>query len=122
MIIVMFLFGEPIVSLFVNEPEVIEIGAKGLRITSLMYFGLGMIYIMQAMLNGAGDAAYAMANGFIEVAGRIGFAYLLMLIPGVGMWGIWYTNGLTWTVAGTAAILRFLQGKWKTKSIVHESP
>lgn len=118
MIAVMFLFGEPIVKLFVNESEVIHIGAKGLRITSLMYFGLGMIYVMRGMLNGVGDAAYAMINGVTEVVGRIGFAYLLMAIPAVGMWGIWYTNGLTWLLAGSAGVIRFLQGKWKTKSMV----
>ena len=121
MIIVMFLFGKPIVKLFVNEREVIDIGAKGLRITSLMYFALGMIYVMRGMLNGVGDAAYAMVNGLTEVIGRIGFAYLLMAIPAIGMWGVWYTNGLTWLLAGTAGVIRFFQGKWKTKSMVSEA-
>ncbi len=120
MIAVMFLFGDPIVRLFVNEPDVIEIGAKGLRITSFMYFALGMIYITRGMLNGVGDAAYAMINGLTEVVGRIGFAYLLMSIPAVGMWGVWYTNGLTWILAGAAGIIRFFQGKWKTKSVVKD--
>lgn len=118
MIAVMFLFGDPIVRLFVNEPDVIEIGARGLRITSFMYFALGMIYITRGMLNGVGDAAYAMINGLTEVVGRIGFAYLLMAIPAIGMWGVWYTNGLTWILAGAAGIIRFFQGKWKTKSVV----
>lgn len=120
MIAVMFLFGDPIVRLFVNEPDVIEIGARGLRITSFMYFALGMIYITRGMLNGVGDAAYAMINGLTEVVGRIGFAYLLMAIPAVGMWGVWYTNGLTWILAGAAGIIRFFQGKWKTKSVVKD--
>ncbi len=121
MIAVMFLFGEPIVKLFVNESDVIAIGAKGLRITSLMYFALGMIYVMRGMLNGVGDAAYAMVNGLTEVIGRIGFAYLLMAIPAIGMWGVWYTNGLTWLLAGAAGVIRFFQGKWKTKSMVTEA-
>lgn len=120
MIAVMFLFSDPIVRLFVNEPDVIEIGARGLRITSFMYFALGMIYITRGMLNGVGDAAYAMINGLTEVVGRIGFAYLLMAIPAVGMWGVWYTNGLTWILAGAAGIIRFFQGKWKTKSVVKD--
>lgn len=121
MIAVMFLFGAPIVQLFVNEADVIEIGAKGLRITSLMYFALGIIYITRGMLNGVGDAAYAMVNGLTEVVGRIGFAYLLMAIPAIGMWGVWYTNGLTWILAGSAGVIRFFQGKWKTKSMVTEA-
>lgn len=118
MIVVMFLFSDAIVSIFVDEPEVIAIGAKGLRITSLMYVGLGMIYVMRGMLNGVGDAAFAMVNGITEVIGRIGFACILMMIPGIGMWGVWYTNGLTWILTGCANIFRFCEGRWKTKSVV----
>ena len=120
MVVVMFLFGNPIVSLFVNDPEVVEIGASGLRITSCMYVGLGLIYVMRGMLNGVGDAMFAMLNGATEVVGRIGFAWILMMIPAVGMWGAWYTNGLTWMLTGLFCVLRFLQGKWKTKSMVED--
>lgn len=121
MIVVMCTCGTAIVSIFIKEAEIIEIGAKGLRITSFMYFGLGIIYVMRGMLNGVGDAPYAMINGICEVAGRIGFAFLLMMIPAVGMWGVWYTNGLTWMLAGSAGVIRFLQGKWKTKSVVAQN-
>lgn len=121
MIVVMYVFGNGIVSLFIKEAEIIEIGAKGLRITSLMYFALGTIYVMRGMLNGVGDAPYAMINGACEVVGRIGFALLLMMIPAVGMWGVWYTNGFTWVLAGGAGVIRFFQGKWKTKSVVQKN-
>lgn len=118
MIVVMWLFGESIMRIFINEPEVIAIGAKGLRITSMMYFGLGLIYVMRGMLNGVGDAFFAMMNGVTEVIGRIGFAFLFMMIPSVGMWGVWYTNGLTWTLTGLVNVIRVLQGKWVTKAVV----
>lgn len=118
MVAVMFLFGNGIVRLFVNDPQVIEIGAKGLEITSLMYIGLGLIYVMRGMLNGVGDAAFAMINGITEVAGRVGFAWVLMMFPAVGIWGVWYTNGLTWALTGAANVIRALQGKWKEKAVV----
>ncbi len=118
MVAVMFLLGDNIVGLFVNEKEVIKIGAKGLQITSLMYIGLGLIYVMRGMLNGVGDAAFAMINGITEVIGRVGFAWLLMMLPSVGLWGVWYTNGLTWAITGAANVVRVLQGKWKTKCVI----
>ena len=118
MVSVMFLFGDGIVRLFVNEPEVVAIGAKGLQITSLMYIGLGLIYVMRGMLNGVGDAAFAMINGVTEVIGRVGFAWAMMMFPAVGIWGVWYTNGLTWALTGAANVIRVLQGKWKTKAVV----
>lgn len=121
MILVMWLFGEPIVRIFIDEPEVVRIGAKGLRITSMMYFGLGLIYVMRGMLNGVGDALFAMMNGVTEVIGRIGFAFMFMMIPSVGMWGVWYTNGLTWALTGLVNVFRVLQGKWETKAVVRGS-
>ncbi|MGN0482240.1 MAG: MATE family efflux transporter [Lachnospiraceae bacterium] len=118
MIGVMFLFSDPIVGIFVTEKEVIHIGAKGLRITSLMYFFLGMIYVMRGALNGVGDAAFAMMNGVTEVVGRIGFAWLLVMIPAIGMWGIWLTNGFTWVLTGLVNTMRFCQGRWKNKTVI----
>lgn len=118
MIAVMWLFGEPIVRIFIDEPQVVEIGAKGLRITSLMYFSLGLIYVLRGMLNGVGDALFAMMNGLSEVVGRVGFALMFMMIPSIGMWGVWYTNGLTWTLTALVNLLRVLQGKWVTKAVV----
>ena len=118
MIAVMFLFGNGIVSIFVDDPEVIAIGAKGLRITSMMYIFLGLIYVMRGMLNGVGDATFAMVNGIVEVVGRVGFASLLMMIPSIGMWAVWYTNGLTWVITGATNFIRFVKGGWKTKTMV----
>ncbi|MDD6039056.1 MAG: MATE family efflux transporter [bacterium] len=118
MIAVMWMFSKPIVRLFIENQEVIEIGAKGLRITSLMYVALGMIYVLRGMLNGVGDATFAMVNGITEVVGRICFAWMFMMIPAVGMWGIWYTNGLTWTLTALVNLIRVLQGKWVTKAVV----
>jgi Na+-driven multidrug efflux pump len=120
MVIVMWLFGEPIVRIFIDESQVVMIGAKGLRITSLMYFGLGLIYVLRGMLNGVGDAFFAMMNGVAEVVGRVGFALMFMMIPAVGMWGVWYTNGLTWTLTGLVNLVRVLQGKWVTKAVVQK--
>ena len=118
MIAIMFLFGESVIGIFVNEPEVIKMGSTGLKITSLMYTPLGAIYIMRGMLNGVGDTTFTMMNGIAEVVGRVGFALLFMMIPGIGVWGIWYTNGLTWIITALMNTFRFIQGKWKKKALV----
>ncbi|MBO5146077.1 MAG: MATE family efflux transporter [Lachnospiraceae bacterium] len=111
------LFGKQIVGVFVTEPEVIAIGAKGLSITSFFYFFLGMIYVARSVLNGAGDAAFAMINGLMEVAGRVGFAVPLTKIPFIGMWGIFLTTGLTWALTSIVSIARYHKGKWELKKI-----
>lgn len=105
-------FGEQIVGIFVQDEEVIAIGAKGLAITSWFYFFLGMIYVARSVLNGAGDAVYAMINGLMEVAGRVGFAVPLTKIPFIGMWGVFFTTGFTWTLTGLVSMHRYAKGKW----------
>ncbi len=114
----MMLLGDFIVGFFVEEHEIIAMGATGLRITSIMYAALGVIYVMRGTLNGLGDAKYALVNGVCEVVGRIVFAAILTSVPFIGFWSVWLTNGFTWIVAGAAGYIRFKQGKWMNRSIV----
>lgn len=110
--------GQNIMEVFVNDEAVISLGASAIRITSCAYFPLGMIYITRGLLNGTGDAFYAMINGFVEVAGRVGFSGSLAIIPFLGVWSVWTTSGLTWTITAIASVIRYKQGKWKKKSLV----
>lgn len=111
-------FGREIVGIFVQEEEVIAIGAKGLAITSWFYFFLGMIYVARSVLNGAGDAMYSMINGLMEVIGRVGFAVPLTTIPFIGMWGVFLTTGVTWTITAVVSMHRYARGKWAFKVAV----
>ncbi|HEX2945967.1 MAG TPA: MATE family efflux transporter [Clostridia bacterium] len=110
--------GRAIMGIFVKEDSVIALGAAAIKITSCAYFGLGMIYITRGLLNGTGDAFYSMINGIVEVAGRVGFSSTLAMLPAVGVWSVWATTGLTWAVTAVASVIRYKQGKWKSKSLV----
>lgn len=110
--------GHAIMRIFVKEDAVIAIGAKAIKITSSMYFALGMIYITRGLLNGTGDAFYSMINGIVEVVGRVGFSTVLAMIPAIGVWSVWTTTGLTWFITAVASFIRYKQGKWKNKSLV----
>lgn len=113
-------FRGSVVRLFVKDANVIAIGGRAIRITSLFYIRLGMIYITRSLLNGAGDSAFAFVSGLAEVVGRVGFSILLAGIPALGYWAVWYTTGLTWLITGAACILRYLQGKWERIVLVEK--
>jgi len=115
---VFWLFGQPIMSIFVTNTEIISIAATGIRITSLFLIALGGVQILRYMLNGAGDSVYALMNGVVEVIARVAFAISLTAIPFIGMWGIWLTTGLTWTVTAVFALFRYKHGAWKSKTLV----
>lgn len=116
-----WLFSENIVGFFVKDPSVIDIASKALKITSIFYFGLGMIYVPRAILNGAGDTGFAMINGLSEVLCRIILSQIFTRIPLFSYWGIWITTGFTWTITATVCIIRYKTGKWKTKSLINLS-
>lgn len=113
-----FLFDEQIARLFVQEAYVVEISAMALRIMGIMYWPLGMIFIIRGLLNGAGDAGYAVMNGIVEVVGRIGFSVLFVFLLPVGMWSVWIATGLTWCLTALTAYLRYRKGIWKTTAKV----
>jgi len=114
MLTVFLLFSKYIVGVFVKEPDVLEIGAGALKLSACFYVFLGLIHTTRGLLNGAGDVGYTMINGFMEVAGRIGFAILLTHIPSVGYWAIWGTSCLTWFITGLMGVVRYKTGRWKS--------
>ena len=113
MLIVMQLLGTQIVSAFVNEAEVIALGGRALRLTSCFYVFLGTIFVTRGTLNGVGDTLFSFINGLIEMLCRIFLPMGLMLIPGIGVWSIWWTAGLTWALSAVACLLRYLS--WRAK-------
>ena len=114
MIIVMQLFSESIVSLFVEDAEVIRLGAYGLRLTSWFYIFLATINMTRGLLNGVGDALFSLINGIVEVFCRIGLPMVIVLIPGMGLESIWWTAGLAWVISAAFCVMRYFMWNWKT--------
>ncbi len=113
MLPIMQLFGAPITGLFIKDAEVIEMGAKALRITSLFYVFLGVIYVVRGVLNGVGDAFFALLNGVVEVIGRFVVPIALTTVAFIGLWGIWWSVGIVWFMSGFTAWLRYVWYKRK---------
>ena len=114
MLPVMQFFGQGITALFVKDAEVIQMGATALRITSIFYIFLGIIYMVRGVLNGVGDAFFSLINGITEVIGRFTVPFLLTAIPVIGLWGIWWSVGIVWFLSALTAWLRYL---WMKKRI-----
>ena len=116
-VLLVFLAGEQLLSIFVVDPEIIRIGAIGLRITSLFYVFLGLLYVVRGVLNGAGDGLYSAINGVVELVCRFSFATPLTKIPFVGKWGVFLCSGLTWMVTGLVSLIRFLTAPPQKKKL-----
>lgn len=118
MLPIMQLFGKEITSLFVKEPEVIAMGARALQVSSLFYIFLGLIYVVRGVLNGVGDAFFALLNGIVEVIGRFTVPIILTSFSAIGLWGIWWSVGIVWFISGFTAWLRYVWFKKKMLFVV----
>ncbi len=107
MLPIMQFFGSNIVAIFVDDAEVIAMGGRAIQISSLFYIFLGVIYSIRGVLGGLGDAFFSLLNGIVEVIGRFTVPFILTAIPAIGLWGIWWSVGIVWFMAGFTAWLRY---------------
>lgn len=111
------LFSGNIVSIFVNDAEVIALASKALRFSCFFYAALGAVHVTRGLLNGVGDTRYAMLNGAGEVFGRVVFSSILLEM-GFAHWSVWGTTCLTWFLVAVMGIIRYRKGKWRNHALV----
>ncbi|NLK99817.1 MAG: MATE family efflux transporter [Clostridiales bacterium] len=118
MLPVMYFGGEYIMRLFTKKEDidVVRRGVEGIRITSLFYSFLGLIFVSRNFLSGAGDIKVPMVMGLIEVVVRVAVSIYLSQI--IGFRGIFWSSALTWCVTGLFGSVRVLSGKWMNKSVI----
>ena len=111
------LLNEPIMHIFVQEEDVIRMGAGALRLTSWFYIFLSIIYMSRGILNGVGDAMFALINGVVEVICRIALPMVIVaMFPEIGTDAIWWTAAVTWTISAAFCMLRYVT--WRKKADV----
>ncbi|NLJ96981.1 MAG: MATE family efflux transporter [Clostridiales bacterium] len=114
----MYFGGESIMGLFSRKEDidVVRHGVEGIRITSLFYSFLGLIFITRNFLSGAGDIKIPMIMGLIEVVSRVTLSRYLAGI--MGFHGIFLATALTWFITGIVGSLRVISGRWKNRSVI----
>lgn len=114
MIVVDTFFSRQLVSVFVSDPAVIDIGAQAVKLTAWFYFALSAINVIRGTLNGVGDALFAFINGAVEIVCRIGLPMMLVFLPPLGMMSIWWVNGACWLISALFCLWRYLS--WRKKA------
>ncbi len=108
LLLTMQLFGKWITGLFVSDMDVIDLGALGLKITSIFYIALGTIYVVRGVLTGMGDAFFAFFNGVVEIIGRFTIPVFITTVMGIGEEGVWISSGIVWVLSAVTAWIRFV--------------
>ncbi|MEX1254863.1 MAG: MATE family efflux transporter [Dehalococcoidia bacterium] len=112
------LFAPQFVSIFVDDPEVVEVGTQLLRIFAIAFPFMGLHASLGGALRGAGDVRYVL--GVLTVTAwlvRIPVAVFLGVVLGFGAPGAWVGATSENIVRGTLIWRRFRQGRWKEKVV-----
>lgn len=117
-----WLFSEPIMGLFSDEPQVVEIGTGLLRIASFGYAFLGVLMVLGGALQGAGKTMERTLFDILEVwVIQIPLALLLSRVLGLGKEGIWWATFISKVLGCVFIAIWVSRGTWKTKAI-EETP
>lgn len=112
-------FAPMLASLYNPDPEVIALSTKVIRLNGVFIIAWSFSFILPAGLKGAGDAKYTMVTA---IAGmwlfRITLGYILSILLGMGLIGVWLAMYTDWLVRGTLYYLRVKGDKWKQKAII----
>jgi len=120
--LITFTFAPQLVGLFVDEPEVVRIGANFVRILAVVEPIHAMGLILANALQGAGETLSPFYISVIAwVILRVPFAYYFAFILGYESTGIWIGMALTQLIQGILTALKYREGKWKHKVIIGSS-
>lgn len=120
--LIAILFAKPLMGVFTQDIDVINIGAEYLIIVSSFYIMFSTLFVVNGVMRGAGDTLIPM---FITLFAlwivRIPLAYYLSLEFGPA--GIWWSTPIGWFTGMILGIAYYLSGRWKTKAVVkYEEP
>ncbi|WJV52200.1 EmmdR/YeeO family multidrug/toxin efflux MATE transporter [Prodigiosinella aquatilis] len=100
-------------SFYTNEPEVIRVVQQLIWLNALFMPIWAASWVLPAGLKGAKDASYTMWVALASMWGcRVIAGYILGVILGLGVVGIWMGMFFDWIVRGILFYHRMISGKW----------
>jgi len=111
------IFAGPLLSLFTNSPEVIEIGKQYIYIVTPFYIVFSTMFILNGVLRGAGDTFVPMIITIIALwAIRLPVSWWLS--GEIGANGIWWGIPIAWIFGVVLSYIYYLTGIWKKRAVV----
>lgn len=93
---VCLLFARPIISLFVDDPAVIDLGVEFLRCASLFYLMPGVTNGIQGGFRGLGDLKITLNSSMLNMGFRVAAAAVLVLVLKVDLQIMPVSYGIGW--------------------------
>jgi putative MATE family efflux protein len=116
--LVFFVFGDPLLRVFTDDPEVLELGVPALRMIAVSSPIWAVPLVLSGALRGAGDTRFplyvTMVTGWLI---RVPLGYFFGITLGLGLVGV-YAGTLGDAVVGAVmTIWRYRRGGWRTLKV-----
>lgn len=113
--IILFFLAEPLTRFFVpDDPEVIEVGSKFIKIMAPTFGLLGIQQVLNGVFNGAGLTKVSMLISVIVLwMARFPVAFMLSNNTSLSYEGIWWAFPISNAIAATIAFVYYKRGSWK---------
>ncbi len=109
-----FVWRDWLVGLYTDDPTVKQLGVMCLMFIALAQPLQAISIVLASALRGAGDTRATLVFTFIGIwIVRVAFGYLMGIVFGLGLFGVWLGWMADFITRATLVYLRFRDGRWK---------
>ena len=116
---IIFVFGTPIMGLFLDNGtagSAMSYGLSYIKTVSVFYPVMGVMFVSNGLLRGAGDMRSFLVSSMVNLFSRIIIAYTMSHF--IGEAAIWWSIPIGWCIGAVISFICIKKGKWKEKAII----
>ena len=116
--IVTFIFITPIMHIYTNKPEIIELARWVFLVEIILEAARAVNMTLVGSLNASGDVRFPLACSLTVLwLISLPFSYLLAIVFHMGLVGVWIAYAIDESLRAMLMIYRWHHGTWRTKSL-----
>ncbi len=120
---ILYILAVPVAGLFTRDRELIDgivyISRSNFIVTPILWT---MSFVAPAVLRASGDVKFTTASAILSmIFFRMTIGYLLAIVLGFGVIGIWTGMYADWMVRGILFGIRYYRRKWTERTFIRES-
>lgn len=117
--VLLFLLAEPLFRCFTSDPAILTLGKRVLMVDMVLEIGRAVNMTLVNALQAAGDVRFPIYLSILVVwSVAVGGGYLLGVVAGWGLVGLWAAMAADECSRGVALLIRWRRGAWKTKNLI----
>ena len=87
---------------------------------SVFYILMGLLFVPNGMLRGAGDMGAFTFSSMANLFSRVAIAYALAYLTPLGANAIWWSIPAGWAIGAAVSLSRVKSGRWMRKAVADQ--